>query len=36
MHGGAVIGRTNPKIEPTGLDIGGTSEKPPAGGSVEV
>ena len=30
------IWRADPKIEPCGLDIGGTSEIPPAGGGVDL
>jgi hypothetical protein len=30
------IWRPNPKIEPCGLDIGGTSGEPPAGGGVHL
>jgi hypothetical protein len=36
INEGKVIWRTDPKIEPTGLDIDGTNGAPPAGGGVDL
>jgi hypothetical protein len=36
VHEGRLIWRANPKIEPLGLDIGGTSREAPPGGGGDI